>query len=360
MHRKIIIIGGGILLLLLACILLTCRKNINVVNGEYSYSDNTGIYNQGNLLNGSEQVYDGAGNIIVEVLNYGQIYNVAFNNLTKKFDIACKKPGCMHTGSDCISRIGMLCKQNIGGDIYYIPESNETNIWKYSNGQTDMVYKNNERILLFRMTAEYIFIETDTGMYRISNDKSKVKEQISERHSRYGDIFITDDTIYFVQEDGMLYSMKTDGTGLKKILDEKTAYPQVYNNRIYLRSMEYDPEGRWEMCNDLISVDLNGENRKNTGIKCLQYVISDGVIYYSTLPDDTYNGSIRKYDINSGKETELVKDAAAGMLQIIDESDYVLFKRDRQVKDDVISTFYYVTKDGRNETKLDYPELIKD
>lgn len=71
------------------------------------------------------------------------------------------------------------------------------------------------------MTNEYIFIETDTGIYRISNDKTK--EQISDKHSQYGDIYIVDDNIYLVLEDSMLYRMKTDGSGFKKTLNEKVA-----------------------------------------------------------------------------------------------------------------------------------------
>lgn len=37
------------------------------------------MYNQANLILGEEQVYGGAGKIITEVANDGQVYNVAFN-----------------------------------------------------------------------------------------------------------------------------------------------------------------------------------------------------------------------------------------------------------------------------------------
>lgn len=355
--RKTTIIGAGVVIIVLAVILITGRKSINVVNGVNGYSDENSIYNQANLILGEEQVYGVAGKIITEVANDGQIYNVAFNVSTQKFDMACSKPGCVHNKSDCISRIDMICAQNIGEDIYYIPSDNKTNIWKSVNGETDLIYKNNEEISTFRMTNEYIFIETDTGIYRISNDKTK--EQISDKHSQYGDIYIVDDNIYLVLEDSMLYRMKTDGSGFKKILNEKVAFAQVYNNRIYVRSMEYDPEGRWELNNELFSVDLNGEDRKTTGIKCMQYVISKGDIYYTELPDDNYTCSIRRMDIDTGENTEIAKNVDAGCLQVIDESPYIIFYRVKYVKEDQIYSWYCVSKNGGEEKALEYPELIK-
>ena len=132
--RKTTIIAAGVVIIVLAVILITGRKSINVVNGVNGYSDENSIYNQANLILGEEQVYGGAGKIITEVANDGQIYNVAFNVSTQKFDMACSKPGCVHNKSDCISRIDMICAQNIGEDIYYIPSDNKTNIWKSVTG----------------------------------------------------------------------------------------------------------------------------------------------------------------------------------------------------------------------------------
>ena len=77
--RKTTIIGASAVIIVLAVILITGRKSINVVNGVNGYSDENSIYNQANLILGEEQVYGGAGKIITEVANDGQIYNVAFN-----------------------------------------------------------------------------------------------------------------------------------------------------------------------------------------------------------------------------------------------------------------------------------------
>lgn len=369
--RKPILAGTVVFFALAMIILISGRKSAASVKdtkatGAHLYADS--IYNQGNLIAGAMQTFDGKGKILTSVIEEGKEYNVAFDVNTGQLSMACAKEGCLHTSKNCIVNVSMLYMQNVKDVVYFVPGDYQSSIWTLSNNEIKSLYKNDEKIYNLRVWDEYIYLTTDTGIYRISHDGSFAKEQLSSTPVKYNDIFLYDGRIYMVLEDEMLYSMNCDGSDLRRLTKEKVMFPNICNDRIYLRSAEYDSEGMWNQSNELFSIDLDGNDRKSLIDEVYMFVVEKDIIYYSSLPDENYISSIYAFNIETKENKEIVEGAASGSLSVFEETPWIIYEKytaDSQIDESKGETgmahthLYCIQKNGTNEKQLDYPEMLQ-
>ncbi len=123
-----------------------------------------------------------------------------------------------------------------------------------------------------------------------------------------------DDTIYFVNinDNHKIYSMKEDGTSLKKITDDSASYINIVGNWLYLSNGNDHSK--------LYKVMLNGSGEKQLNDDETEYINVDGNwIYYSNKTD---NGCIYKIKTD-GTGRQRINEVSSHNLIL--DGDYIYF-----------------------------------
>ncbi|MCD8396203.1 MAG: DUF5050 domain-containing protein [Lachnospiraceae bacterium] len=356
-------------LLLTGAVLLTTGKksenkteNGNVVLDEDVLFEGLGN-NQGNTENGGEQTWLDRGYILLKLsLDDSESRMVFFNTSDGTLGLACEDSTCLHTGSLCSSK--QLFQYLVSwSDTYYgVSDTYRKEILKCTDSEVTCFYKADNDIYGLWGYEGYLYFSTDYGVFRVALGGEAEAEQVLDSPILVGQMLtFYEDRMYFCDEDRFLYSAALDGTDKKRLSDGMAYYPQIHDDRIFYRSAQYDADGVYEMENTLCSISLDGEDKQIVLDEVYQFNCLDDRIYYITLPND---GETTLYSIEyDGTDCREIVDCQAGYLYVFDETDWILYmKTDGELPEDEVGGkpghLYCIKKDGTQETRLDYPQVI--
>lgn len=338
-------------------------KNSKKEKIDYSKMGN----NQGNLEVGGEQVFVYDNRILMNIITEDNSSRmVYFNTDTAELELACDRENCLHNEAGCMSNQTLSNLQSYSSVVFGSPwATSRRELWKYENADISCFYKSNDDIGAMRVYAGYLYYTTDFGLIRVSMDGNQDKqkeEQVLDRPVFDQELIFYKDKMYFCQDDFMLYSANLDGSKKTRLVDEKLYFPQIYDDRIYYRSIEYDENGVWEMENTLYSVSLEGKDRQKVLEEVYQFNVLDNGVYYVKIPDDGET-TLCFLDFATGEQREIT-DCQSGYLYVFEETDWIVFeKTEGELKEGEIaakpSHLYCIKKDGSGEKRLDYPQALQ-
>ena len=205
---------------------------------------------------------------------------------------------------------------------------------------------------------------TDFGVYRVPVQGTAEAEQVLERPVTYEDLTFSKDKMYFCGEDQLLYVANLDGKNKKRLVKEKAGFPQVYDGRIYYRNDEYDKNGWYELNLSLMSVSLDGTDKKKIIDEVYQFNVADGGIYYTEIPKADGDTKLHFYDLQTGEDREITDCQIAGVY-IFEEADWIVIKKaegelEPGEEGGKPTHLYCVKKDGSQCQRLEYPKELEE
>lgn len=368
-------VGGIFLLVILVSVFafaLTGKKEVNT-DEEASEKqpeqnkkvevDYNGIGNmQGNAENGGEQTFLGNDAILVNVEVDGNTKMLYFDINMQKLQIGCQKEDCLHSDSECVANHDFKYLQSYGGVYFGVPfESSRREIWKVEQGEISCFYRSDNDVYGIWCYNEYLYYMTDFGIYRISMKEKDEAVQILDRPVLYEYLTFYGNSMYFCDEDMLLYRADLDGKNKQRLLEEKVLSPQIYDDKIYYRSAEYDNKRQYEIENTLFCVTLDGKKKEKVIDQIYQFCIADEGIYYTELPEDQET-TLNYLSLKNGEQHKIT-DCQAGYIYLFEQTDWILFtKTDGELeKGEVGGKPYHlfcIKKDGTQCQRLEYPKTI--
>lgn len=319
--------------------------------------------NQGNAENGGEQTWLDTDYIVLNLaIDNSQTRMVFFDTIEENLKLACEDSSCLHADSLCSSRQIFRYLVSWGDTYYGVSDTYKNEILKCTGSEVTFFYKAENNIYGLWGYEDYLYFSTDFGVFRVSLEGEAKEEQILNTPILIG-VMLTfyDDRIYFCDEDKFLYSAALDGTDKTRLSDSMAYYPQIHNGRIYYRSAQYDSDGMYNIENTLCSITLDGEDKQVVLDEVYQFNCLNDRIYYTELPND---GETILYSIEyDGSNCQQIVKCQAGYLYVFDESDWILYKKtDGELPEGEEggkpSHLYCAKKDGTQEFRLDYPQVI--
>ena len=328
--------------------------------GEVNYN---GLGNmQGNTENGGRQTFLGNDAILVNVEMDRNNRMLYFDINTQKLQIGCEKEGCLHSGSECAANHNFMFLQSYGALYFGVPfERSQREIWKVEQGEMSCFYRSDNDVIGIWCYNEYLYYMTEFGVYRISMEKPDEAVQILDRPILYEYLTFYENSMYFCEEDMLLYRADLDGENKQRLLEEKVLSPQIYDGRIYYRSGEYDDKRQYEIKNTLCSVTLDGKEKQELIDQIYQFCIADGGIYYTELPVEQET-TLYYLSLKDGQEHQIT-DCHAGYVYLFEQTDWILFtKTDGELEPGEVggkpTHLYCIKKDGTQCQRLEYPKMI--
>ncbi len=385
MKRKCLTIGGiGLAtILMIAFLLFTGNDNgdgKNVLNTikpansqkaeintkkpeevDYSKSGNS----QGNLENGGLQVFGGRDQVLLNLTmdNEDGRRMLYFDTKDAILQLACDKKNCLHNDNTCLYNNSLMYLQGYASVYFGVPLNFRNEIWKYEDDTLSSFYRSQNDIVGLWGYGGYLYFMTDFGVFRVDINNPEKSEQVLDRPVAYEDLTFDGEKMYYCEEDALLYSANLDGSGKVRISDEKIYFPQVFNNRIYYRSAEYDKNGTYEKKNALCSITLEGKDKKTILNQVFQINIQPDGIYYITLPNN--QESMLCYIGFDGKNQKKLTNCSSNDWGVFAETDWILFNKPEGElppgeEGGRPSHLYCIKKDGSQEKRLDYPQTIEE
>lgn len=317
---------------------------------------------QGNTENGGQQTFLGDNVILVNAETEQGIKMLYFDVNTQKLQIGCGKADCLHSDTECLANHDFTYLQSYGTTYFGVPaESSGREIWKVEQEEMSCVYRSENDIYGIWCYNGYLYYMTDFGIYRISMQEKTEAVQILERPVLYEYLTFYGDSMYFCEEDRLLYRADLDGKNKQRLLEEKVLSPQIYDGKIYYRSAEYDDKGQYEIENTLFCVTLDGENKEKVLDEVYQFCIADAGIYYTELPNEQET-TLNYLSLEDGKQQKITE-CHAGYLYLFDQTDWILFtKTDGELEageeGGKPTHLFCIKKDGTQCQSLAYPRMI--
>ena len=377
--KKGFMVGGIVLLVILAFVFtfaLTGKKEVTTgakiseqqpeqqteqhKKVEVNYN---GIGNmQGNTENGGKQTFLGNDAILVNVEVDGNNKMLCFDINTQKLQIGCQKEGCLHSDSACAANHDLMYLQSYGNVYFGVPlGSSRREIWKVEQGEISCFYRSDNDVLGIWCYNEYLYYMTDFGIYRILMKEKDEAVQILERPVLYEYITFYGNSMYFCDENMLLYCADLDGKNEHRLLEEKVLSPQIYDDKIYYRSAEYDSKRQFEMKNTLFCVTLDGKKKEKVIDQIYQFCIADEGIYYTELPEEQET-TLNYLSLKNGEQHKIT-DCHAGYMCVFEQTDWILFtKTDGELEEGEEggkpTHLFCIKKDGTQCKRLEYPNMI--
>lgn len=327
--------------------------------------DYSGLGNQqGNTENGGNQTWVEVDRILISTEIEEQSKMFYFDTKTQKLQPACDKDACLHNGTDCTSGLHLEYLQSYGSAWFGVPMNrNRQEIWKIQQGEASCIYKSDQDIVGIWCYDGWLYYMTDYGVYRTSLEKPKKAVRVLDRPVLFEYLTFYEDSMYFCEEDRLLYRADLDGKNKTRLLDEQVLSPQIYEDQIYYRSAEYDKNGMWEEKNTLFRVSLDGKNKKKVIDQTYLFDLADDGIYYTDLPEDQET-TLYYMDLKTGDQRKIA-DCHAGYVYIFPETDWIVMERtDGELKEGEEggkpTHLYCVRKDGSGCQRLEYPQMIEE
>lgn len=321
--------------------------------------------NQGNSENGVSQVYVTGDRVLLSnIMDDRNNRLLYFATKNQKLQIACDKINCLHNDSKCLSNSNLYYPLGYSSVYFGIPSNYRNEIWKYENGTLSSLYRSTDQIGGLWGYGGYLYYVTAFHVYRLSIKNFDKADQVFEEPVLAGFMTFHGDKIYYCKEDKFIYRANLDGSQIERISDEKALSPQIYNNRLYYRGVEYDKNGTFNEKNTLCSTSLDGKNKKTLLKQVYQFnLMSDG-IYYITLPDKDGVSTLCYIDYE-GKNQRKIVECGAFQWGVFEESDWILFNKPEGElppgeEGGKPLHLYCIKKDGTQEKRLDYPQTIEE
>lgn len=299
---------------------------------------------------------EGENNILFQG-DSGHLYTL--NKETEKVSILCKDPACGHgdTDKNCIARKSVCNMQYFNGCYYYADLFNEG------------YFKTDEKTV---KEVEHTGDININGCAFIYNDKLYYEQQSDvhdEEYSRqdivYKDMkdsketvipigehiawfFPQDEGIFILTDEEVLYFVNKDGSGKKKLSDDKIDMMLPDGQYVYYTSVEKEKEGLYRMKKDGTEVKQLGKGKIIRPAVCKDYV------YYSDISEENKGLYVMNKD-------------GTGIKKICDKAIIVsAFENYNKV----IGQYYdepsladgdnlvIMNKDGSDLKKLELPEIV--
>lgn len=346
-------------------VILVGRKNgIKIHEGmaqdniSATFMDDTGLWNQqGAIQTGGSQVYLAGSNTVIGSL-YGNMYS--FHEDTQELQFFCKKNGCLHIGNDCPARQSLSYLLRYSMAIYGVPKMSADNeIWRLQNTGTECWFRADDTILGLAGYKDYLYYLTEFGVYRVLAENPDQAEPVLDEPILYEYLTFDGDKMYFVSEDSFLYEAYLDGSGKKRMVDEKAVSPQICDGFLYYRSAAYEENGVFQMKNTLKRISLeDGRIEKILdSVYRFSVVPEEKKIYYTELPDFS-KSKLSFFDvlwIDTGETRRLAECMAATEIGVFPESDWIIL----EMPEGDYDTYYCcMKKDGSGWKRLEYPDGV--
>lgn len=254
-----------------------------------------------------------------------------------------------------------------GSNIFYVaPNQNSTAVCLYKVKYND---KTPEPVELFNTTGDilsinakdgYIYFisftgeaysetdDTDNKLYRCKYDGTEL-EVINDNEFANDcyEIYVIENKIYYIGVDFNIYTMNTDGTDKKVLIENEAGYLCVSDKYIVYNRLN-DTESDYVT---YIS-DINGNNEKQ--------IIENTRLYGVNIVDDTLffaneNKQLCKFELDSSNQTLLVDATAYNMNATKDCVYYLNYNMPENDEDKATVCIYKVNTKDENQT----PEIIK-
>lgn len=327
--------------------------------------DYSGMGNQqGNTENGGNQTWVEEDRILINTMIEDQSRMFYFDTKSQKLSPACDKDGCLHNGTDCTSGLDLSYLQSYGSAWFGVPiNRNRQEIWKIYQGEASCIYKSDQGVEGIWCYDGWLYYMTEFGVYRTSLEKPKKAVRVLDRPVLFEYLTFYKDSMYFCEEDRLLYRADLDGKNKTRLLEEKVLSPQIYKDHIYFRSAEYDKNGMWEEKNTLFRVSLEGKSKKKMIDQTYLFHLADDGIYYTDLPEDQET-TLYYMDLKTGNQRKIA-DCYAGYVYLFPETDWIVIERtDGELKEGEEggkpTHLYCVRKDGSGCRRLEYPQMIEE
>jgi hypothetical protein len=160
-------------------------------------------------------------------------------------------------------------------------------------------------------------------------------------------LFYYDGWIYYIKDQNHLYKMKTDGSNVKKLSNDKIRNFIVYDNWIFYSVRVTNLDGQ-----KLFKMNLDGSNKTQIyeGIFA-RIFIKDSFIYLNPLKEMANHGSIIKMDLNGQNQTVIDEEDNINSFFLL-SGDYLYVVRVTGTFPDSEYTIERMNLDGSNKTPL--------
>lgn len=254
--------------------------------------------------------------------------------------------------------LGGLMAGDLDGKVYYRSESDHWALYKANKDGTEKIKLSDDRISNINVLGEWIYytnFDDNFSLYKIRTDGSD-RQRLLEGYC--SGLYVTGDMMYFDRRDDTnmshVYSMKTDGSGLEKIVPEASmAY--YHDEAVYYISK--DGLNLWQL-------DLETDESKELTDKYSAYVVVDDTgIYYWSVNEGTYNhmdldGSVDSVVLRGG---DYYNTSADKVYYIKSGDNYDVFELNLNTETEIrLSTFSSEVFDEHGKAIEDLTTLSKD
>ncbi len=269
---------------------------------------------------------------------------------------ACAKPvSVLGNTSGNANNLGIYAQQ--GDWIYYSDIMGDYHLSKMKIDGSEVSDLSDELVLSINVIGDWIYYvgSQEMNIYKIKTDGTG-KTQLGTLHAApYSNLIVQNDMIYFTNPDeqGMLYSMTTDGTNAKKLSDKKVfriivegewiyyiaalVNEQTYETAYELRKIKtngtgdvsLDPEAGYNLLidhdwlyytvasenNRLYRIKTNGQGRiKLSDDNITMLNLANEKLYYTTTP----GYYLKVCELDGSGSTQLIDETASGIFIVGD------------------------------------------
>lgn len=219
--------------------------------------------------------------------------------------------------------------------------------------------------------GDMIYISDDKALYKINKDGVQKTELLKQPYAvKISQMNIQGNYIYFLDENGYICRIRTDGKDKEPLLRKKMTDLCIYGQYIYCRNED----------NDFYRINIDGSGRKRIYYgKVSGFGIYDDSIFIAEIKESGTSKVCRifKTDLNGNNEKIIFKDAEnrfyfdgnslfalpktsdniRGLYSYNLENGKIMFVCDIQKNYNVLNNKIYFTRDLKN-TDLDNPDSL--